>query len=93
MIEPIKPTVLAVRMIPNVAPDLMAQLSLTPEQRSIGMITCTIDDATYTSLDEATKKAEVEVVYAKSFYAGSGNASGPRSGEIIGILAGPTPAE
>ena len=93
MIEPIKPTVLAVRMIPNVEPDLMAQLSLTPQQRSIGMITCTIDDATYTSLDEATKKAEVEVVYAKSFYAGSGNASGPRSGEIIGILAGPTPAE
>lgn len=93
MIEPIKPKVLAVRMIPNVAPDLIAQLSLTPQQRSIGMITCTIDDATYTSLDEATKKAEVEVVYAKSFYAGSGNASGPRSGEIIGILAGPTPAE
>lgn len=93
MIEPIKPTVLAVRMIPNVAPDLMEHLSLKPDQRSIGMITCTIDDATYTSLDEATKKAEVEVVYAKSFYAGSGNASGPRSGEIIGILAGPTPAE
>lgn len=93
MIEPIKPTVLAVRMIPNVAPDLMAQLSLTPQQRSIGIITCNIDDATYTSLDEATKKAEVEVVYAKSFYAGAGNASGPRSGEIIGILAGPTPAE
>ena len=80
-------------MIPNVAPDLMEQLSLKPGQRSIGMITCTIDDATYTSLDEATKKAEVEVVYAKSFYAGAGNASGPRSGEIIGILAGPTPAE
>lgn len=93
MIEPIKPTVLAVRMIPNVAPDLMEQLSLKPGQRSIGMITCNIDDATYTSLDEATKKAEVEVVYAKSFYAGAGNASGPRSGEVIGILAGPTPAE
>ena len=93
MIEPIKPTVLAVRMIPNVASDLMGHLCLTPRQRSIGMITCTIDDATYTALDEATKKAEVEVVYAKSFYAGSGNASGPRSGEVIGVLAGPTPAE
>ena len=93
MIEPIKPTVLAVRMIPNVASDLMGHLGLAPRQRSIGMITCTIDDATYTALDEATKKAEVEVVYAKSFYAGSGNASGPRSGEVIGVLAGPTPAE
>jgi ethanolamine utilization protein EutL len=47
----------------------------------------------YVSLDEATKKAEVEVVYARSFYAGSGYASGPLSGEIIGILAGPDPAE
>ena len=93
MIEPIKPKVLAVRMIPNVASDLIEQLNLQPGQRSIGMITCTIDDATYTSLDEATKKAEVEVVYAKSFYAGSAHASGPRSGEILGILAGPTPAE
>jgi len=33
------------------------------------------------------------VAYAKSFYAGSGNASGPLSGEVIGILAGPSPAE
>jgi ethanolamine utilization protein EutL len=93
VIEPIKPQVLAVRLIPNVAADLSAKLGLAPRQRSIGMITCTIDDATYTALDEATKKAEVEVVYAKSFYAGSAHASGPRSGEIIGILAGPTPAE
>lgn len=93
MIEPIKPKVLAVRLIPNVAPDLAAELGLSKEQRSIGMITCDIDDSTYVALDEATKKAEVEVVYAKSFYAGAANASTPRAGEIIGILAGPSPAE
>ena len=93
MIEPVIPKVLAVRLIPNVAPDLASQLGLTNEQRSIGMITCDIDDSTYAALDEATKKAEVEVVYAKSFYAGTTYASGPKSGEIIGILAGPNPAE
>jgi len=93
VIEPIKPQVLAVRMIPNVSPDLAEKLGLEPEHRSIGMITATIDDSTYTALDEATKKAEVTVVYAKSFYAGSAHASGPRSGEIIGILGGPSPAE
>ena len=93
MIEPVKPQVLAVRLIPNVAPDLSAHLGLQPYQRSIGMVTANIDDSTYTALDEATKKAEVEVVYAKSFYAGAAHASGPRSGEIIGILAGPNPAE
>ena len=93
MIEPIKPQVLAVRLIPNVSYDLAQQLGLTSDQRSIGMLTATLDDATYTALDEATKKAEVGVVYAKSFYGGSRQASGPRSGEVIGILAGPTPAE
>lgn len=93
MIEPIKPQVLAVRLIPNVAPDLAEQLGLKDYQRSIGMITANIDDSTYTALDDATKKAEVEVIYAKSFYAGAAHASGPRSGEIIGILAAPNPAE
>ncbi len=93
MIEPIKPQVLAVRLIPNVAPDFAEKLGLDSYQKSIGLITATIDDATYTALDEATKKAEVDVVYAKSFYAGAAHASGPRSGEIIGVLAGPSPAE
>lgn len=93
MIEPIKAQVLAVRLIPNVAPDLSESLGLKPWQRSIAMVTASIDDSTYVALDEATKKAEVEIVYAKSFYAGAGNASGPRSGEIIGIMAAPNPAE
>jgi ethanolamine utilization protein EutL len=93
VLDPIKPTILSSRTIPNVHPDFAAKLSLRPEQRSLGMITCDIDDSLYVSLDEATKKAEVEVVYAHSFYAGSAHASGPLSGEIIGILAGPDPAE
>ena len=37
--------------------------------------------------------ADVEVVYAHSFYAGSAHASGPLSGEIIGMLAATSPAE
>jgi ethanolamine utilization protein EutL len=44
-------------------------------------------------LDEATKMAAVEVIYAKSFYAGAAHASGPLSGEFIGILGGATPSE
>ena len=41
--------------------------------------------------DVATKAADVKVCYARSFYAGAGNASTPYAGEVIGILAGPTP--
>jgi ethanolamine utilization protein EutL len=93
VLDPIKPTILSARAIPNVQRDFAAKLGLTEEQRSLGILTCDIDDSLYVALDEATKAAEVEVVYARSFYAGSDHASGPLSGEIIGILAGPDPAE
>lgn len=93
VLTPIKADVLAVKFIPNISPDLAASLKLTPGQRSIGMITCNIDDAGYAAIDEATKMAMVDVVYAESFYCGAAHASGPLSGEFIGILAGQNPAE
>jgi ethanolamine utilization protein EutL len=93
ILDPIKPTILSARIIPNVDRSFAAELELKPEHKSLALITCDIDDCLYVALDEATKMAEVEVVYAHSFYAGSGHASGPLSGEIIGILAGPDPAE
>jgi ethanolamine utilization protein EutL len=93
ILDPIKPNILAVRIIPNVDRGFAEKLNLRPDQRSLGLITCDIDDALYVSLDEGTKMADVEVVYAHSFYAGAAHASGPLSGEIIGIFAGPDPAE
>lgn len=93
VLEPIYSNPLAVRLISNVDPNLAEQLQLAPHQRSIGLITADNDDATYVSIDEATKMADVEVVYAHSFYAGARHASGKLSGEIIAILAGPDPAE
>jgi ethanolamine utilization protein EutL len=91
--RPIRAVPLAVRVIPNVDAGLAKQLALPPHIRSLGLLTSTIDDVGYTAVDEATKKAAVEVVYAKSFYAGSAHASGPLSGEFIGILGGENPAE
>ncbi len=93
ILDPVKPNILSARLIPNVHPDYAEQMGLRPDQRSLALITCDIDDSLYVALDEATKMAEVEVVYAHSFYAGSSYPSGPLSGEIIGILAGPNPAE
>jgi len=86
----VKAELLAVKIIPNVDAGLAKKYNLTSEQRSIGMFTLNIDDIGYTALDEATKYADVKVVYAKSFYGGSGNPSGPLSGEFIGVIAGST---
>ncbi len=93
VLDPIRATILATRIIPQVDRGLASRFELREDQRSIAVITADIDDVLYTSLDEATKKADVEVVYAHSFYAGSAHASGPLSGEIIGILAAPDPEE
>ena len=83
--------VLAVRYLNNCAPSLCRALGAPPELRSLGILTTDCDDATYIALDEATKAAEVEVIYGGSFYGGASNASTPNAGEVIGILAGSTP--
>lgn len=91
--DKLRPNILSVRIISNVSPDLAAQLGLDDRHKSIGIITADSDDVTYTGLDEATKDADVTVVYAKSMYAGAANANTKLQGEVIGILAGPSPAE
>lgn len=91
--KPLPAKVLAIKLIPNIDPGMAEKLQLKPIHKSLGMITVDCDDVGYTAVDEATKKADVDVVYARSFYAGAAHASGPLSGEFIGMLAGPDPAE
>ena len=85
--------ILAVRIIPNADPMLLKNLDVRPGDKSLGIFTTDCDDVPYTAVDEATKKADVHVAYAKSMYAGSGNASTALAGEFIGILSGPDPEE
>ena len=83
--------VLALRYLANAEPGLSRSLGAPAGYPSLGILTTDSDDATYIALDEATKAADVKVCYARSFYAGAANASTPYAGEVIGILAGPTP--
>ena len=85
--------ILAVRITPNADPMLLKNLDVRPGDKSLGIFTTDCDDVSYTAVDEATKKADVHVAYAKSMYAGSGNASTALAGEFIGILSGPDPEE
>lgn len=91
--SPLKSSILTMKIIPNLTEDLVKELQLPPGHRSIGLFTTDCDDVAYTALDEATKKADVKVVYAKSFYGGAANANTKLAGEIIGIISGPNPAE
>ena len=83
--------VLAVKYLANADPALCRGLGAPKGCSSLGMLTTDCDDATYIALDQATKAADVQVCFAKSFYAGASNASTPHAGEVMGILAGATP--
>jgi ethanolamine utilization protein EutL len=91
--SPLRTTILSMKMIPNVTPELAKERGLPQGHCSVGLFTADCDDVAYTALDEATKKADIKVVYAKSFYGGAANANTKLAGEIIGIISGPNPAE
>ncbi len=85
--------ILSVRMIPNVSPALRRALGLGERHRAAGLISTDCDDATYLALDEATKAANAEVVYARSLYAGAANATTKLAGEVIGVLGAENPSD
>ena len=91
--EKIPVTVLSLRLIANATDGLCKALTLPRGSRSIGLISTDCDDAIYIALDEATKAANVTVVYGRSLYAGASNASTKLAGEVIGILGGKNPSE
>ncbi len=92
ILEPIVPTVLSVRRLPSADPALLAAYGADPARHAaLGLVTCDQDDAMYVALDEATKHAPIDVVFARSFYAGAAHASGRLSGEILGVIAAAEP--
>ncbi len=91
--DKLRANILGIQIIANLSPELIKGLEIDEKYKSIGIITADSDDVLYTALDEATKASEVDVVYARSMYAGAGNASTKLAGEVIGILGGTSPAE
>ena len=83
--------VLSVRYLANASPSLCKALGVPEGYPSLALVTADSDDPTYIALDEATKAADVQVVYGRSLYAGAANASTPNAGEVLGILVARTP--
>ncbi len=92
ILEPIVPKLLSVRRLQRADPAMVAAYGGDPARHTaLGLVTCDQDDSLYVALDEATKQAPVDVIFAKSFYAGAAHASGRLSGEILGVIAAGDP--
>jgi ethanolamine utilization protein EutL len=81
------------KIIPNVDAGLAERLKLSDRHKSLALFTGSVDDITFIAVDEATKKADVEVVYCESTFSALDDPYAKLSGEAIAILAGPNPAE
>lgn len=94
ILEPIRPTILSVQRIPHAHDSVLLNYGADPSvHSSLGLVTCDQDDSTYVALDEATKHSPVDVVFARSLYAGAAHSSGRLSGEILGVIAAAGPTE
>lgn len=89
ILKPIRPNILSVQYLPQAHESVVLSYGGDPQKHtSLGLITVDQDDPTYVALDEATKHSPVDVIFAKSFYAGAAHSSGRLSGEILGVIAG-----
>ncbi len=89
----IKAEVVCTQMIPSVSKEMAASMKLQPHHKSLGFITGSIDDVTFISCDEATKGANVEVVYGECTFSALNAPYTKLAGEAIVVFAGPNPAE
>jgi ethanolamine utilization protein EutL len=89
----IRPSVKAMRVIASLHEDFRRELQLPASIRSLGLLTADSDDVAYIAADEATKQAQVEVVFGRSLYAGAAHSPSPSAGEVLIMLGGPNPAE
>ncbi len=94
-LQPLRPRLFTCRRIDDV--DVALGRALVGDgfdaarHRCLGLVTADQDDSTYIALDEATKHADVDVVFGRSLYAGAAHSSGPLSGEVLGVVAGADP--
>lgn len=83
----VKAHVLSSKLMTDIEDIMIEEFGLPEGHIDIGLFTTDNEDIGYIAADEATKKANVHVCYAKSTYGGLGCAYG---GEMIGIISGPS---
>ncbi len=85
--------VVCTQIIPSVSEGMAASMKLKPHHKSLGFFTGNIDDVTFISCDEATKGANVEIVYAECTFSCLDEKFTSLGGEAIVVFAAENPAE
>lgn len=78
------------KIVPNVTQKYKDLWKIPKEHRSVGLIACDNEDVMWLAIDDATKKAQIEVVHAETVYGGVQYSWSRYGGEITVIISGKT---
>ena len=88
-IMPVKTHVLSQKIIANVTPELAKVYQVPSDHRSIGFFATDNDDVAYLAADDATKKANIKVLHAETYYGGQLCSWSKYGGSVFVLFSGP----
>ncbi len=81
--------ILSQKIIANVNPELAKVYKVPEDHQSIGFFSCDNDDVAYLAADDATKKANIKVLHAETFYGGERCSWSKYGGSVFVLISGP----
>lgn len=86
-------SILSKKIIPHVNEEFARIYQIPKGHQSAGLITADSDDVIYCALDDATKKARIQVVSANTSYGGNSCSWSKYGGAIFALFSGPKVAD
>ncbi len=77
------------KVIPGVNDRYRALWEVPEEHRSLGLISCDIEDVMDFALDDASRKAQIKVLHVETVYGGADYSWSRYGGEITAVISGP----
>ena len=84
-----KVNMLSQKVIANVSPEYARVYNLPEDHHNIGIFSTDNDDVAYLAIDDATKKANIHVAHAETFYGGSMCSWSRYGGGVFVVISGP----
>lgn len=88
-----KINMLSRKIIANVSPEFAKIYHLPEGHQSVGFFSVDNDDAGYLAVDDATKKADIKVIHAETFYGGQTCSWSKYGGSVFVMFSGPKVAD
>ena len=89
MIEKIPVRITSQRIIPHISEEFARAYQVEEGHQSVAFFSTDNDDVAYLAVDDATKKARISLVHARTFYGGLTNSWSRNGGSILVLFSGP----